>query len=156
LAAHCRARRGEQGTSVLEFALVLPVLLAMIFGIVELGYIYFARATVGKAAQVAVRYAVTGNGDDDGTRLTKVIEEAQRIIEVLPGSATVTVSSWETYTGATGTGRINDAGAPCELVQVEVRYPYEALTPIIGDLVPDDMVLTGRERMVNEPWLPCN
>ncbi|MBU1001108.1 MAG: pilus assembly protein [Proteobacteria bacterium] len=155
LAAHCRARRGEQGTSVLEFALVLPVLLAMIFGIVELGCIYFANATVTKAAQVAVRYAVTGGGNEDGTRLTTIIAEAQRVADVLPGSVTVKVSSWETYTAASGSGSEGDAGAPCELVEVEVRYHYDALTPIVGKLIPDDMVLTGRERMINEPWLPC-
>lgn len=155
LAVLCRARRGEQGTSVLEFALVLPVLLAMIFSIVELGSVYFANATVHKAAQVAARYAVTGNGFEDGTRLAKIIAEAQRVADVLPGSVTVTVRSWESSAAASGVGSEGDAGEPCELVEVEVRYPYDALTPIIGKLVPDDMVLTGKERKVNEPWLPC-
>lgn len=154
LAAYCRARRGEKGTSVLEFALVLPVLLAMIFGIVELGNVFFANATVQKAAQSAARLGVTGNGFDDGTRIARIVAEAERVAAVLPGSVTVTVSSWQTY-AAEGDGSVGDAGSPCELMQVEVDYPYAGLTPIVGDLVPDDMTLTGRERMVNEPWLPC-
>jgi len=158
LAAHCRARRGEKGTSVLEFALVLPVLLAMIFGLLELGNIYFANATVHKAAMAAARLAVTGDGDDDGTRIAKIEAEARRVADVLPGEVTVTVSSWASYTDASGgaAGTTGDAGSPCELIQVQVEYPYEGITPIVGEMVPADFVLKGRERMVNEPWLPCN
>ncbi|WP_461211322.1 TadE/TadG family type IV pilus assembly protein [Desulfocurvus sp. DL9XJH121] len=140
---------------MLEFALVLPVLLAMCFSLVEAGNIYFASATVDKAAQVGARYAVTGVGHDDGTRVTLITQAAEAITASLPGTAQVSVRSW----GAgdfNGDGRDDDPGCPCELVEVRVTYGYTPVTPIIGELIADGLTLTGRERMINEPWLPCD
>lgn len=151
----CRARPTEQGTSVLEFALVLPVLLAMIFCVVETGNIYFASATVGKAARVGVRYAVTGVGYDDGTRLTLIREAAEAITASLPGETAIEVRSWDSD-DFSGDGEADNAGSPCELVQVRVTYAYTPVTPIIGELILGGLTLTGTERMINEPWLSCD
>jgi len=49
--------------SMVEFALVLPVLLALIFGIIEFGRLFQAWLSVQNSARFAVRYAVTGNYD---------------------------------------------------------------------------------------------
>lgn len=48
---------------MVEFALVLPVLLALIFGIIEFGRLFQAWLSVQNSARFAVRYAVTGNYD---------------------------------------------------------------------------------------------
>lgn len=150
-----RARRSEQGTSALEFALVLPVLLAMTFCVVEVGNLYFASATVDKAASVAARFAVTGVGHDNGSRAALIRQAAEEITASLPGAASVEVSSWDALP-ATGEGRRGDPGCPCELMEVKVVYGYSPVTPIIGDLIADGVTLTGSERAVNEPWLPCD
>lgn len=42
----------NEGASTLEMALLLPVLLVVVFGLVEFGYNLFARTTVEKAAQL--------------------------------------------------------------------------------------------------------
>ena len=51
--------------SMVEFALVLPVLLALIFGIIEFGRLFQAWLSVQNSARFAVRYAVTGNYNFD-------------------------------------------------------------------------------------------
>ena len=53
------ARSKAQG--MLEFALALPVLLLMVFGIVEFGRVMQAWLALENGARFAVRYAVTGN-----------------------------------------------------------------------------------------------
>lgn len=152
--ATCRARPNELGTSVLEFALVLPVLLAMVLCIVEVGNLYFASSTVRKAAQVGARYAVTGVGHDDGTRLGLIVEAAEAITASLPGATQVEVRAWDA-SDFSGEGRDGDPGCPCELMEVRVSHAYAPVTPIIGELIADGLTLTGSERMINEPWLPC-
>ena len=49
--------------SMVEFALVLPILLALIFGIIEFGRLFQAWLSIQNSARFAVRYAVTGNYD---------------------------------------------------------------------------------------------
>lgn len=52
---------GERGAAVVEFALVVPVLLALVLGIVEFGHIYNAQLVITNAAREAARtMAVTG------------------------------------------------------------------------------------------------
>ncbi len=147
--------RAQAGTTVLEAALIMLVLLSMGLGVVELGYMAFARATVHKAAQVGARYAVTGLGEDDGTRLAAIESRAKDMAQTLDaGTVEVQVRTWPAM--ATGEEALeDDAGGPCQMVEVEVRYVYAPFTPIVGPMFPDPMVVVGRQRMINEPWKPC-
>jgi hypothetical protein len=54
-----RIRRGK-GQSLVEFALILPILLLLILGVVEVGRIVWAYVTVQFSAREAARYAVSG------------------------------------------------------------------------------------------------
>ena len=51
--------------SMVEFALALPVLLLLVFGIIEFGRILQAWLALENGARFGVRYAVTGNFDPD-------------------------------------------------------------------------------------------
>ena len=70
--AHGGADRSQ---ALLEFALALPILLALLFGIIDLAALFQAWLTVENIARQTVRYAVTGqydpsfcvDGPDDGT-----------------------------------------------------------------------------------------
>ena len=51
---------GRQGLSVVEMALVIPLFLIMIFGIIETSNLFRTWLTLQKAAQAGARYAATG------------------------------------------------------------------------------------------------
>src|SRR5438477_12830285 len=51
------------GQTLVEFALTLPLLLLLLFGIIEFGRIFQAWVTLQNAARAATRYAVTGQYD---------------------------------------------------------------------------------------------
>jgi Flp pilus assembly protein TadG len=54
-----RRRRGEHGAGAVEFALVAPILFAVMFGILQYGYHYWALETASATAREAARrYAV--------------------------------------------------------------------------------------------------
>jgi len=56
-------RRARRGQTLAEFALTLPVLLVLMFGIIEFGRIFQAWVTIQNAARTAARFAVTGDYD---------------------------------------------------------------------------------------------
>jgi Flp pilus assembly protein TadG len=62
-------RRHERGTTLIEFSLVFPLLVAILFGMIDGGRFIAARATLSQAAAVGVRTAclssTTGTSDID-------------------------------------------------------------------------------------------
>jgi predicted outer membrane lipoprotein len=60
--------RRARGVAAVEFAFVLPVLLAVAFGIVELGRAMYEYDTLVKSARAAVRYLTTVNVADPAMR----------------------------------------------------------------------------------------
>lgn len=55
-----RATRGDEGASAVEFALVLPILLLVVFGMVAVGFALFAQITAQQTAREAARVAAVG------------------------------------------------------------------------------------------------
>jgi hypothetical protein len=60
-----RSRPEARAQALLEFALALPVLLLLIFGIIEFGRLLQAWLAVQNAARFGLRYAVTGEYNTD-------------------------------------------------------------------------------------------
>ena len=53
-----RFLRADKGQAMVEFALVLPLLLALLCGIVDFGWLYYNQITLNNAAREGARYAV--------------------------------------------------------------------------------------------------
>lgn len=54
---------GQKGQSMVELALVLPILLLLFMGIVQFGFIFNGHITVTSAAREGARLAAVGHGD---------------------------------------------------------------------------------------------
>ena len=71
-----RVFRGEKGATMLEAALVTPVLLLLTFAIVDFAGMFYAYLALENGVSQATRYAVTGQLMDDpsnpGTPLSRV------------------------------------------------------------------------------------
>jgi Flp pilus assembly protein TadG len=155
--ARLRPRRNtSRGQGAVELALIAPILLVCMFGVVEMGRLSYAWVTMQHAARAGTRMAITGQGEQNGTRLSLIINASQQVANNLPrgGGTTITVRSWPDVT-ASGAGRAGNPGQPCELVEVEVQYVYQPVTPLISHLMPSRTTLAGRDRKLNEPWVPC-
>ena len=63
-----KRRREERGAALVEFALILPILVLFVFGIVEFGRAYSARIELTAAVREGARAAALGN---DGVAATK-------------------------------------------------------------------------------------
>jgi hypothetical protein len=58
-----RTRKHSKAQSLVEFALILPVFLLVLTGIIEFGYAWFTWSAVSEVARMGVRYAITGQYD---------------------------------------------------------------------------------------------
>lgn len=55
-----RARRDARGAAALEFALVAPVILLFVFGIIQYGYLFWSLETASATAREAARQLIVG------------------------------------------------------------------------------------------------
>lgn len=65
-----RLRRGEEGSTVIEFAMVLPVLVLFFFGIIEFGRFMWAENSLRHAVQEGARCAALNCCDAPGATCT--------------------------------------------------------------------------------------
>lgn len=125
-----RGKQRTRGQALVEFALILPIFLLVLMGILDLGRAVYYSSTLSNAAREAAREGIV-----DQTCSHVSNKALQRAVGM--DSATVTVR-WLNTAGAqtrtcqptvTGTAAIGDR------VVVTVDYIYQAATPIIGNLV---------------------
>src|SRR5688572_29230104 len=57
-----RTSRGEQGVVAVEFALIVPVILLLVFGIIEFGRAYNAKVELTAAVREGARDLALGTG----------------------------------------------------------------------------------------------
>jgi len=91
-------RNSERGAAAVEFALVLPVLLILVLGIVEFGRAYNVQTTLSAAAREGVRVMALQSSASEARAATKtaalptvVLSDGE--IAVSPSSCVVTGSA---------------------------------------------------------------
>lgn len=91
-------RRGQRGASAVEFALVLPVLVMLVFGIFEFGRVFAQDLALSNGAREGGRAAVAGENPDSGagpltcSEIYQRVRQAATTVGVTPGNVTVVVS----------------------------------------------------------------
>ena len=128
-------RRERLGNTAVEFALVLPLFLGLIFGIFEFARLFYIQLTVHSAVREASRFTVTGNTlpDPDNpdqflSRLESIISTLKHAapgIDVDPGSVTII-----------GPNGVGDAGGPGDLVTIRADYDIHLITPLMKPFFP--------------------
>jgi Flp pilus assembly protein TadG len=116
-----RRARSERGTEVLEFALVLPVLMLVFGGVVDMGFLFNNYAVVTNAAREGARIAaIPGWVEAD---VKDRVNEYIRAAGLTLSRVTTTVQPVAVVVG----------GNTINAVKVEVSYPYDYM--ILGPLV---------------------
>ena len=119
--------RGESGQNTVEFALILPILLVILFGIIDFGWLFFNMAMVANSTRSGARYAVV-NIENAGDIATLQSMVDTRIRDGLPNYLT-------NSTAALNVTVVDDvtAASPydaCIAVTVDVKIPL--FTPVIS------------------------
>ena len=127
-----RSHKSQRGAAALEFALVFPVLLLLLVGIVDFGMLMSTQSVVANAAREGARTAALSNNS------MAAQSAVNRAIADLPGATNI---------GTTVTvGCTTSAGAVCSLsdstsdaggtVTVTVNYLHTWLSPVLLGLAP--------------------
>jgi Flp pilus assembly protein TadG len=131
--SRARAAGRRRGAAAVEFALVLPVLLAILTGILEYGWLFLQQSNLSAAVREGARVgSMTMQADGPGAAAETRIRAAMTALNLPGAAATVTTSQ----AGST----------PSEILNVAVTMPY---TPLIG-LVPTPTQLAARMSMLLE------
>ena len=88
------------GASVLEMALVLPILLMLSFGVVDYGYFFYVKNTVQGAAQAGVRAAIPSSATNSG--VNAVITNMMSAAGLQNSGYTVTFNPTDVSTASAG------------------------------------------------------
>ena len=152
-------KRRERGQALVEFAMIAPLLVILIFGFVDAARLYQAWVTVQGAAREGARFGVTGRDDcppATDNRVACIKYWAAQRGKSLTNSSTllsVTVRMWD-YPAYEDPPSEGNAGGPCDALEVKVEYDFEPSTPL-ADSILGAVHLTGQERLVNEPFGTC-
>ncbi len=60
--------RREDGQAMVEFALILPVFLLILCGIIDFGWLFYNQLSLNNACREGARYAVVNTADDADTQ----------------------------------------------------------------------------------------
>ena len=120
-------RRGERGAAAIEFALVLPVLLLLVRGLIEFSRLYNIKISLSNAARDGARRMAIHNSQP--TAKTAAIAAAPSISPNVSG------------------GQISITPAACaanQVVTVTITYSVSLLSGYFGTTLP----LTGKKVML--------
>lgn len=128
-----RLFRSTRGQAVLELALVLPILLLLVFGIVEFGRIFNASLIITQAAREGARVGVVGGID------TEIEDTVRGIAAVLDGARLQVRTEPPELPGGTRTRG--------ESLRVEVDYSVPLIAPVISEIIPNPYPLQASATM---------
>lgn len=124
----------DKGQSMVEMALVLPLLLLLMFGIIEGGRLFSSYVELQNHARDGARFASIKSGELDTS--AKIIDWRDDILIprieanlLLLDPANLNVALTKSSVGTTD-----------EWMEVTLTYSLELVTPFIGDILATDQV----------------
>lgn len=129
---------GQRGASAVEFALLVPVLLLLVFGIIDFGMAIMSQSVVSNATREGVRAASLGASSSD---IDSVVATG---LSTLSGSYTISVTC--TKPGGQSCGNYNADAVSGGTATVRVTYTRTWLTPL-ASLFGNTETITGVSEM---------
>ncbi len=109
-----RRKNGEKGQALVEFALLIPLFLILLFAIVDFGMGFYSWITVTNSAREGARLGAVAATQQD------IIDRVYQTTDLPNETANMTVTV------------TNAQGQPGDSVVVQVDYDYDLITPLAG------------------------
>ena len=117
-----------RGNSIVEAAMITPLLLLMTFAIVEFALLFYVYLALENGVSQATRYGVTGN------QIVNLSREDSIKTAMRQATPTLTLSDNAftfSHLPQGGTNWVSGAGGPSEIEKVTVDYTWNILTPLL-------------------------
>ena len=127
-------KRGQDGAVAVEFALVLPVLMILMLGIVEFSYAFLMQASVANAARIGARSYAINYTTETATKLTQT--QLQQAAIDIAKNATPTPAD-------VVAGTFSSVCAPLAQTTLTLPYRYHSLTGWFDGILGQSVTLKG-------------
>lgn len=125
-----KSLKNQKGQALVEFAIVLPVLLMLVMGIIQFGMMLNSYLAIENASREGARAGIVGSTDAE---IESLIISSSPSLNPADLTVTLTPSEANRRSGDTLT--------------VKVTYNYKFTIPIISSLFNDGKMLTGQTSM---------
>lgn len=122
--------KGRRGQALVELALILPVLLMLVFGIIEFGRVMGSYLIITQAAREGARAGAVNPTD---TAINDAVDNAAAILDSSRLDVTITPDSGSRIRGAALT--------------VRIEYTVDLVAPLFNLVIPDPFPLSARTTM---------
>ena len=112
---------------MVELALVIPVLLMLLFGIIEFGRLFGAYMVINNLSREGARYGIVGHDD---SQIQNLIISQRAWLDASKFTITITEPYAERDKGDT--------------LGVTIDYPLELITPIMASILPNPVNLSAQ------------
>lgn len=129
---HLLRRPRDRGAAAVEFALVMPALVMIMFAIMEFGYAFFVQSSLAAAARVgdrnyAINWGTVGYSSSTATDLAR--SNTPDPSKVVSSTITTTCSN------------------PGDQSTLTLTYQYHSLTGLLDGILGSDITMTGKASM---------
>ncbi len=136
-ATNRRPSRDTRGAALVEAAIVLPLLLMFVFGVVDFGAIYSNRTTVNQGVRDAARQGIVANfGTNTSCPTTgsTATGNAQRLICLTKERIGLNTTKTRVRVVAPATYAVGQQLIVC------TEFPMEPITPLTGQFISGDAI----------------
>jgi Flp pilus assembly protein TadG len=126
----------QLGQGLVEFAIVLPIILVMVFGLLDVGRAVFTFNTLAQAARQAARTAMV---DQDVSRVRSTAYQSAPTLGLGTSNVSVCFKTDDTSQTDCSSSTADDCPLADRVIGclaiVQVQLTYQPMTPIIGSLI---------------------
>lgn len=144
-----RRLKRDEGTNLVEAALLLPLLLFLTFAIIEFAAVFFVYLSLEYGVSEATRYGVTGAQMPNLSRedsMRAVLRQATPVITLADNEITFS------HLQRGGSAWLAGAGGPNEIVKIQVDHTWNIITPLLRPMFTNGRIpLRVNSAMKNEP-----
>ena len=145
-----RTRRDARGQTIVEVALILPIFILLIVGVFDFGRAIYAYNTVLNASREGARQAIV---DQTLEHIQERAAEQATALGIDPATVEVDYRSFGSDVPGSCDGEVGTPDVVGCTAVVRVEYDYEAVTPLIGQLV-GELTVAGETRFPVEYACP--
>jgi hypothetical protein len=126
----------NNGQELVEFAMTLPILAFLVFGIFDLGRVVYYFSAMQNSAREGARFGVVNPWQEN----LVIARTKERTLGISPNDLSV------------------DVNYDCDYVKIRIEYTFDPITPFMGNLDISTSSHLQRERWlagIGEPDLGC-
>jgi len=164
-----RFRRNSGGSSVVEFALVAPTFIALLFAVFETALMFFANQVLETVTQNSARMIFTGQAQSQSFSQTQFADYVCSQVPALLdcNKISIDVESYNSFSAINIANQIDangnfinnmqySPGGPGNIVVVRLFYPWQMVVTGLGynisNMAGNKRLLVGTAAFQNEPY----